>query len=313
MSSQASVVARRVFYLSPHPDDVALSCAGSLLADVAAGADVTLLSVFVSGESAATRRAEDEQAARALGCKYLSLDLFDAPDRPEIRGSLGLFMPYGPPHLGITSEVVARLRWHVSAPAELVAPLAVGGHIDHRIVHEAARALAFELGLQLAYFEDLPYSLSRFSVARRLAALETSVPRLAGTDRGTVAMERAAYRDYLCGLPLFRRYPPGLRFVLGHLVARTAVRADGQAHRPGPRPDLTAQLQTVTANSPARLAAIAAYASQWPLFAVSAEELLARVVDYGRTLGPALPDDKTYERLWHDRAFPPRMDHSESG
>ena len=38
MSSQASVVARRVFYLSPHPDDVALSCAGSLLADVAAGA-----------------------------------------------------------------------------------------------------------------------------------------------------------------------------------------------------------------------------------------------------------------------------------
>ena len=46
------------------------------------------------------------------------------------------------------------------------------------------------------------------------------------------------------GLPLFRRYPPGLRFLLGHLVARTAVRADGQAHRPGPRPDLTAQLQT---------------------------------------------------------------------
>lgn len=312
MSSPASPVAERIYYLSPHPDDVALSCAGSVLADVAAGASVTLVSVFVSGEAAATRRAEDEEAARALGCKYLSLDLFEAPDRPEIRGSLGLFMPYGPAHLGITSEVVARLRWHISAGARLVAPLAIGGHIDHRIVHEAARALAFDLGLSLAYFEDLPYSLSGFSLARRLAALETTVPKLPGTERSSLSVEVSAYRDYLRGLPLLRGYPPGLRYLASHVAARAAVRADGQAHRPGPRPDLSVELRTVAASDPARLAALRAYASQWPLFAGSPEALLARLVDYGRALGPALPDGQTYERRWHDRSLGPRQDASQS-
>ena len=77
MTSPNSVM-RRIFYLGPHPDDIVFSCAGSVLADVQSGADVTMVSVFVSGEQADLRRAEDERAARALGCKYLSLDLFEA-------------------------------------------------------------------------------------------------------------------------------------------------------------------------------------------------------------------------------------------
>lgn len=306
MSSPASPAARRVFYLSPHPDDIVLSCSGGLLADLADGKEVTLVSVFISGEAAATRRAEDEKAAAVLGCKYVSLDLFEAPDRPEIHGSLGLFMPYGPAHLGITSEVVARLRWHIAAKAELVAPLAVGGHIDHRIVHEAARALAFELGLGLTYFEDLPYSLPPYALARRLAALETTIPKLPGTERGTPASEVAAHRDYLRKLPLMRRYPSGLRYLASHLAARAVFQADGQAHRPGPRPDLAVVLRTVSASDPRRLAALSAYASQWPLFADSPEALLSRLVAYGRGLGSELPNDQTAERVWHDRAFGPR-------
>ena len=84
--------------------------------------------------------------------------------------------------------------------------------------------------------------------------------------------------------------------------------ADGQAHRPGPRPDLAVVLRAVSASDPRRLAALSAYASQWPLFADSPEALLARLVDYGRGLDPALPKDQTAERIWHDRAFGPRRD-----
>jgi len=301
---------RSIYYLGPHPDDIAFSCAGSVLADVASGAAVTMVSVFLSGEAAAQRRTEDEQAAKVLGCKYLSLDLFDAPDRPEIHGSLGLFMPYGPAHLGITSEVVARLRWHITAPAQLRAPLAVGAHIDHRIVHEAARSLAFELKLGLAYFEDLPYSLGAHALARRLAALEVSVPSLPGTERASRAIEIAAYRDYLRRLPLMGSWPPGLRSLASHLVARVIYAADSQGQRPGPRPQLSPELRTVSATDPARSAALAAYASQWPQFADSVAELLAQFVHYGHQLGAPLPPDQTYERLWHDRSIREPEDHA---
>ena len=296
---------QRIFYLGPHPDDIVFSCAGSVLADVASGHEVTLVSIFVSGEHAATRRAEDEQAAAALGCKYLSLDLFEAPDRPEISGSLGLFMPYGPPHLGITSEVVTRLGWHIGAGAHLVAPLAVGAHIDHRIVHESARSLAFAQGLSLAYFEDLPYSLARYAVARRLAALETTVPTLPGTERANRSQELAGYRDYLCKLPLMKRWPPGLRAIGSHIAARAVFAADSQGQRPGPRPRLTPKLRVVSASLPARIQALRAYQSQWPLFADSPEALLARLVGYGRSLGEPLPDTQTYERTWHDHSLVP--------
>lgn len=300
---------QRIFYLGPHPDDIAFSCAGSVLDDVASGHEVTLVSIFVSGEQAATRRAEDEQAAAALGCKYLSLDLFEAPDRPEVSGSLGLFMPYGPPHLGITSEVVTRLRWHISEGAHLVAPLAAGGHIDHRIVHEAARSLSFSLGLPIAYFEDLPYSLADFAVARRLAALEAPVPKLPGTTRASRSQEIAAYRDYLRKLPVMRRWPIGLRALGSHIAARAVFAADSQGQRPGQRPILAPTLRVVSADHPARLAALRAYASQWPLFADSPESLLVRIIDYGRALGDPLPKTQTYERTWQDLS----LSHGDSG
>lgn len=303
-------VMRRIFYLGPHPDDIVFSCAGSVLADVQSGADVTMVSVFVSGEQADLRRAEDERAARALGCKYLSLDLFEAPDRPELHGSLGLFMPYGPAHLGITSEVVERLRWHISPPALVIAPLGVGGHIDHRIVHEAARSLCFLQELSLAYFEDLPYSLAGYALARRLAALETPLPKLPGTGRASPSVEIAAYRDYLRRLPLMRSWPPGLRALGCHLAARTVYAADSQGQRPGPRPVLRPQLHTVNLTSPARLMALRAYESQWPQFGDSPEALLARFADYGRSLGEPLPADQTYERRFYDDSVGPAKDQS---
>lgn len=304
---------RPLYYLSPHADDVVLSCAGSVLADVQAGRQVTILTVFLSGEQAGVRRREDEAAARALGCRYLSLDLFDAPDRPEIRGSLGLFARFGPPHLGITNEVVERLRWHIRPGAALRAPLAVGGHIDHRIVHEAARSLSYDLGLELGYYEDLPYSLARYSLGRRLAALEADVLSLPRCERASRAEELQALRAYYLGLPLRGfglpaaiAWVPGLRLLASRLLARAMLDADEGGQRPGFPPRLSPRVRSVSAEAPERRAALSAYASQWPLFAASPDELLARLVAYGASLAPEpAPAGQTHERLWLDHGVRP--------
>lgn len=312
-----------IFYLSPHADDVAFSCAGAVRADVLAGHAVTLITVFLSGAAAEARRAEDERAAALLGCRHLCLDIFDSPDRPEIRGRLGVFVPFGPPHLGIASEVVARLRWYLTKPSVVRAPLAVGAHIDHRIVHEAARALAYELRLPLAYYEDQPYSLAAYALGRRLAALETELgAELPGTGRATPGRERRAYSDFFRELPLLQSLPPGVRRLGGYLLGRAALRADRGGQRPGPPPRLRPQLREISAQRPARLAAIAAYASQWPQFAASPEALEERLYRYGQALqagsAPAGRGDgsadrapssvtteapASYERLWRDHGI----------
>lgn len=305
-----------LFYLSPHADDVVLSCAGHVRSDVEAGRKVTLVTVFLSGRDAETRRAEDERAAAILGCRYLCLDLFDAVDRPEVRGRLDVFAAFGPAHLGMTSEVVERLLWHVAPPAELRAPLAVGGHIDHRIVHEAARAVAYKLQLRLGYYEDQPYCLAPYALGRRLAALEGELPAgLPGTKRADPPRELRAFRDFYRRLPLLRSLPPGVRLLGSHLIARAVLRAERSGHRPGLPPRLQPHLREVSAYRAIRTAALAAYASQWPLFAASVEALEARLHDYGRALHPdptpsaagpsphAAPS--AYERLWQDLGVRP--------
>lgn len=300
-----------LYYLAPHADDVALSCAGHVRSDVAAGRAVTLVTVFLSGRDAEARRAEDERAAAILGCRYLCLSLFDAVDRPEVRGRLDVFAAFGPAHLGMTSEVVARLLWHIAAPAELYAPLAVGGHIDHRIVHEAARAVAYKLKLALAYYEDQPYCLAPYALGRRLAALETALPPgLAGAERAAPHRELRAYRDLYRRLPLLRSLPPGVRCLGSHLIARAALRADRSGQRPGLPPCLQPQLREVSAHRAQRTAALSAYASQWPLFADSPEQLEARLHRYGHGLCPTdsatpNPDSSSYERMWQDHGVRP--------
>lgn len=295
------MAAEPVYYISPHADDIAFSCAGSIALDVAAGHPVTLITAFLSGADAAIRRGEDEAAAKALGCTYLCLDLPDAPDRPEIPSGLGVFMPLGPRHLGIINEVVTRLLWHipVGTAAQVRAPLGIGGHIDHRVVFEAARALAYHCGpdLKLTYYEDQPYGLTRYSLGRRLQALH---PGSAATaERAAFPVEVAAYRESVLAWPLSRRWIPGKRQLLCHLIARRAVQAEVGYRRPGFPPVLRPWVRRIDAPEvlAVRRQAIAAYGSQWPLFAGSLDALLAQLEAYGRQYGDG---QQLCERLWHD-------------
>jgi LmbE family N-acetylglucosaminyl deacetylase len=185
-------------FLSPHPDDAALSCGGLIALLRARGEPVTIVTVFsgsgrldrltpyqrlalgFGGDDAAAdetpdavaaapeptpsgvmaiRRAEDEAHARFVGARIEFLDLPDA----VFRGYEGDGQLMSPPRSDDPAPIVemraALVRLH---PTALYAPLSIGGHVDHRQVRRAAMVLLSEPGSpypgQTLFYEDFPYS-----------------------------------------------------------------------------------------------------------------------------------------------------------
>ena len=148
-----------VLYVSPHLDDVALSCACRLIADLREGARVVVVTLFTEGADPLypERRREDRRALEAAGAEAVHLGLLDAPDR------LGRSMSFtslllGPPP---TDDDIARARRALAPVIDAVAPdrtwwpLAVGGHVDHRLCH-ACHTL---VGDAARFYLDRPYDL----------------------------------------------------------------------------------------------------------------------------------------------------------
>lgn len=179
-------------YLSPHFDDAALSCGGLAHRQASHGEHVLVVTIFTArpdyddlgpfaqelhalwGNQAdilETRQQEDLQAMRTLGADYVRLGYLDALYRRE-RSSGELLYPnndalFGPPdHHDLSlpqelAEAIVELLPLDNLAQErdglrLYAPLAIGGHVDHRLVSAAARLLS-EAGFRVSFYEDFPY------------------------------------------------------------------------------------------------------------------------------------------------------------
>jgi len=168
-----------IIYLSPHLDDAVLSGGGHLAQSVRKGLRVKVVTVFagdqpagfdspamrdlrgrtgLGAESGATRRAEDVASCRCLGAAFEHWEFLDATFRTDGRGRAryptldSLFaQPVGDDAL----EAVTRRMTETVKAGLVVAPLGVGGHVDHRLVRLAAEQ-AF--GPALACYEDFPYA-----------------------------------------------------------------------------------------------------------------------------------------------------------
>lgn len=173
-------------YLSPHLDDAVLSCGGQIEQQTRAGRRVLVVTLFAGDPPAtdlpplaeklhelwglspagalAARRAEDLEACRVLGAKTRHWDLLDAVYRRD--GTTGevlypraraLFGAPRPIESALWAEMTRRLAR--LPPAERVfAPLAVGGHVDHRLTHRIALCV---FGDRLTCYEDFPYARKR--------------------------------------------------------------------------------------------------------------------------------------------------------
>ena len=195
--------------LSPHLDDAAFSCGGTLARLVQDGWSVTLCTIFTrsvpsptgfalacqtdkgvppEADYMALRRAEDAAACRALGVTPLWLDWPEAPHR-GYHDATALF---GPPRADDTAWALAGSL--PTMPADLVlAPQAIGGHVDHVLLVLALRREV----RPILWWIDFPYA-SRPEAPRPFAPAMTALPELhLSGDAAARLAACAAYRTQL--------------------------------------------------------------------------------------------------------------------
>ena len=179
----------RHIYISPHLDDAVLSCGGAIARQTEAGETVLVVTLFAGDPDLtclsplaqdlhaswgnppapyATRRAEDRAAMHHLGAIFLHLGFreaiyrFDAGIDPLYLDEESLFDRPHPGDAPLVARLEAALRPLVCGldPTIVYAPLAVGQHVDHQLVTQAASRLLSppETAPSLWYYEDFPYA-----------------------------------------------------------------------------------------------------------------------------------------------------------
>lgn len=170
--------------LSPHLDDVVLSCGGFVWQNTAAGR-TALVATFFAGDPPEgalpflahkahdlwglrenvmrVRRAEDARACRELGADYLHMGMIDCIYRchprshaPFYPAQEDVFGAIHPADLEASLEELSRLI-HALPPADhVLAPLGLGDHVDHQLLRIAIQQSS--LG-PVSFYEDYPYSI----------------------------------------------------------------------------------------------------------------------------------------------------------
>jgi LmbE family N-acetylglucosaminyl deacetylase len=179
-------------YLSPHPDDVALSCGGLLWGQSQRGETTSVwtvcagdppagaLSSFarqlhsrwgVGRHAMAVRRKEDQASCALIGAAYKH---FPIPDciyrRSPVSGmhlytsETAIFGSMDSAEAALLADLCGMIKEHLPPQTQLVCPLGLGGHVDHRLT----RATAELLDLPLWYYADYPYVLSNAQNIPRL-------------------------------------------------------------------------------------------------------------------------------------------------
>lgn len=207
-------------YVSPHWDDVALACAARLLRDRQGGRQALIVNLFGAGpeECRVGDKAELARRLTDLGATHLSADMPEARKRSDKYSTFQALASGREPAdeeclhqaVDILTDVV-----HVARPREIFAPLALGGHIDHRLSHEAARAaFAGGDGRNVFFYEERPEAFLRGAVRLRLGALGVRLPPAA-----RAAAERALLPRFLLGFSVAPAFRGDLEDRLGKLKA----------------------------------------------------------------------------------------------
>jgi LmbE family N-acetylglucosaminyl deacetylase len=178
--------------LSPHLDDAALSCGGTLAARARRGERIVIATLFAADEPETppsrlaanlarwwglapgtimrARREEDLAACRILGVGAHHHALPEAPYRsdPEtgalLYPRLGQLFPRRPPVEPATAAALDAALAALPAAREVWLPLGVGRHVDHQLLRAAAER---RLPAPRRYYEEYPYAAwSRLGVWR---------------------------------------------------------------------------------------------------------------------------------------------------
>ena len=210
---------RTLLALSPHLDDAVFSAGATLAARADEGWRVVVATLLTGNverpegfalacqldkglgpevDYMELRRAEDVRACAVLGAESRHLPLLEAPHRGY--GSAAEL--FEPPHAddplrpALAAVLAALLADH--APDEVWAPRALGGHVDHVLVHRAVRDAAPAAALR--WWTDWPYAdrpALRDPEAAGLAALAWVDEPVGAEARARKADACAAYASQL--------------------------------------------------------------------------------------------------------------------
>lgn len=221
--------------LSPHYDDAVFSCGGLLHRAARAGRRALAVTICAApppdgavspyaarlharwgGDDAAAaamvarRRAEDEAALGELGVATAHLDFQDAIYRRDpvsgawlYQGHEGIFGPLAAAEGPIVEALATRLRVlaGVGRATRRLAPLSVGGHVDHRLARLAAEQAWGETGLR--YYEDFPYAAEAGAVAAHFGGEGSWRGRRVALDEADLAAKIAAVACYRSQISTF--------------------------------------------------------------------------------------------------------------
>jgi len=176
-------------YLSPHFDDAALSCGGSIWEQVQTGDYVTILTVCAGeppagpisdyaqslharwetgADAVKVRSEENRQSCQILGARLINLDIPDVIYRrspvdgsPVCESDADLLSALKPLESPLIESLKTQLAELIPMDCEIVSPLALGGHIDHRLVRTAVEGLDHPV----RYYADFPYLLDLDQIA----------------------------------------------------------------------------------------------------------------------------------------------------
>jgi hypothetical protein len=126
--------------------------------------------------------------------------------------------------------------------------------VDHQIAHQAARRLT---GAQVLYYEDAPYVLTPYRLARRMDELGLLAD---GIVRGTRTAELLASARAWRQAPLLRALAPHPWLALAGILVQTEL-----LRRP-PKSSTTVHAISDIVDGAGKLEAVACYPSQWRLF-----------------------------------------------
>jgi len=172
-------------FLSPHYDDVALSCGGLVWDIVNNGGHVQIWTIMAgyppdenyspfaqqnhrtwgkSGRDAIDMRREEDKAAcdilgaipRHFGWPDVIYRKNEDSGVPVVNSDEELFN--NPPQPSLVDDIVDHLTKQIPSAAALVVPMGLGGHLDHRAVVQAGERLP----RVDFYYADYPYILKSF-------------------------------------------------------------------------------------------------------------------------------------------------------
>lgn len=213
----------RWVYLSPHLDDAVLSAGGWIHEQTQAGNPVEIWTImcgdpqlteyspfaqllhfrwgFASAEETVRRRREEDKTAAAiLGATTVHFDFLDCIYRRASNGDWLYFDITLPPH-DSDGDYPARIAEAISARLKpddaLICQLALGSHVDHVLVRQAAE----RLGRPLRYTMDIPYCLSSpGGFDANAAGMKESVFRITETSLARWIEAVLAYKSQLPAL-----------------------------------------------------------------------------------------------------------------